>query len=36
MTSPKRHDPYQVPRLLIFVITLALIIGLLFLLVLWL
>lgn len=36
MTSPKRRDPYRVPRFLIFVVTLALIIGLLFLLVLWL
>lgn len=36
MTGPGRRDPYRVPRLLIFVVTLALIIGLLFLLVLWL
>jgi hypothetical protein len=36
MTSPSRRDPYRVPRVLIFVITLALIIGLLILLVLWL
>jgi hypothetical protein len=27
MTSPKRRDPYRVPRFLIFAMTLALIIG---------